>query len=44
MYVDSLAYVGVKGGEIQWLRIDSWVKQVSIMSSCLFNVYMDAVS
>ena len=32
MYVDSSACVRVKGGESEWLRIDSVVRQGSIMS------------
>ena len=43
MCVDSSACVGVKGGESEQFRIDSRVKQGCIMSSWLFNVYMDGV-
>ena len=43
MYVDSLAYVNVKGDEIGWFSIYSGVRQGCIMSSWLFNVYVDAV-
>ena len=44
MYVDSLAYIRVKGGESEWFRIDSGVRQGCIMSPWLFNVYIDAVT
>ena len=43
MYVDSLTCVRVRGGESERFRIDSRVRQGCIMSSWLFNVYMDAV-
>ena len=44
MYVDSSACVRVKGGESEWLRIDSRMRQGGIMSPWwLFNVYMDGV-
>ena len=43
MYVDSSAYVRVKGGESEWFRIDSGVREGYIMSLWLFIVYMDAV-
>ena len=43
IYVDSLACVRVKGGENEWLRIDSKVRQGCIMSPWLFNEYMDAM-
>ena len=43
MYVNSLAYVRVKGSESQCFRIDSGVRQGCIMSPWLFNVYMDAM-
>ena len=43
MYVDSSACVRVKGGESELFRIDSGVRQGSIMSPWLFNVYMDGV-
>ena len=41
MYVDNSAGVRVKGGEREWFRIDSGVRQGCIMSAWLFNVYMD---
>ena len=41
-YVISLAFVRVKGGKSECYRINS-VRHVYIMSSCLFNVYMEAV-
>ena len=41
-YVNSLAFVRVKGGESDCFRIDSGVRQGCIMSPCLSNVYMDA--
>ena len=44
MYVDSSAYVRVKGGESEWFRIDSGVREGYIMSLWLFIVYMDAVT
>ena len=44
MYVNSLAYVRVKGSESQCFRIDSGVRQGCIMSPWLFNVYIDAVT
>ena len=43
MYVDSSACVRVKGGESERFKIDSGVRQGCIMSSWLFNVYMDGV-
>ena len=43
MYVDSLGCFRVKGGESEWFRIDSVVRQGCIMSPWLFNIYMDAV-
>ena len=43
IYVNSLACVRVKGGKSDCFRIDSGVRQGSIMSFWLFNVYMDAV-
>ena len=43
MYVDSFAYVRVKGGGSKRFRIDSRVTQGCIMSPLLFNVYMDGV-
>ena len=41
MYIDSSACVRIKGGESEEFRIDSGVRQRSIMSPWLFNVYMD---
>ena len=41
-YVKSLACVRVKG-ERECFRINSGVRQVCIMSSWLFNIYIDAV-
>ena len=43
MYVNSLAYVRVKGGESECCRINSGVRKGRIMFPWLFNVYMDAV-
>ena len=43
MYGDSSVCVRVKGGESKQFRIDSEVRQVCIMSSWMFNVYMDGV-
>ena len=43
MYVDGSACVRVKEGEIEWSRINIWVRQGCIMSLWLFNVYMDGV-
>ena len=43
MYVDSSACVRIKWDESEQLRIDSGVRQRSIMSHWLFNVYMDAM-
>ena len=43
MYIDSLTYVKVKKGEIEWFTIDSRVRQGCIMTPCFFNVYVDAV-
>ena len=43
IYVDSSACIRVKGGESEWFRIDSGVRQRCIMSPWLFNVYMDGV-
>ena len=43
MYLDCLAYVRIKGGESEWLRIDSGVRQGCIMSPWLFSIYIDAV-
>ena len=36
MYVDILACVRVKGGVSEWFRVDSGVKEGSIMFPCLF--------
>ena len=41
IYVDSSACVRVKWGEGEQFRIDSRVRQGSIMFSGLFSVYMD---
>ena len=43
IYVNSLACVRVKGGESDCFRINSGVRQGSIMSPWFFNVYMVAV-
>ena len=43
MYVNIVAYDRVKGGENECFRIISGVRQLCIMSTWLFNVYMDAV-
>ena len=43
IHVNSLAYVRAKGGESKCFRITSGVRQGCIMSTWLFNVYMDAV-
>ena len=43
MYVDSSVCIRVKGGESKQFRIDSEVRQGSIMSPWLFNIYMDGV-
>ena len=43
MYVDSLACVRVKGIDSKTFRLDIGVRQGSIMSSFLFNVFMDAM-
>ena len=40
MYVGSLTCVRVKGGESEWCRIDSGVRQGSIMFPWLLNIYM----
>ena len=40
---NSQACVRLKGGEREYFRIDSDVKQVCIMSPWLFNVYMGTV-
>ena len=41
--VNSLACVRLKGCESECFRINSGVRQGCIMSSWLFNVYMEAV-
>ena len=41
MYVDSLVCFLLKGGESEWFRIDSGVRQGYIMSPWLFNVYIN---
>ena len=41
IYVNSLACFRAKGGESECFRIDRGMRQVCIMSSLLFNVYMD---
>ena len=43
IYFNSLACVRVKGGENEYFRINSGVRQGCIMSPWLFNVYLDAV-
>ena len=43
IYVNSLACVRVKGGENEFFRINSGVKQRGIMSPQFFNVYMDGM-
>ena len=43
MYVDSSACVRVKWSESEQFRINSGVTQGCIMSTWLFNVYMDGV-
>ena len=43
VYVKSLAYVRVKGCESECFRIDRGMRQECIMSSWVFNVYMDTV-
>ena len=43
MYIDSSACIKVKGFESEQFRIDSGVRHGCIMSSWLFNVYMDEV-
>ena len=43
MYINNLAWVTVKGGVSECFRIESGVRQGCIMSSWLFNVYMDVV-
>ena len=41
--VKSLTFVRVKGGKSECFRIDSGVRQGCIMSTWLFNVYLEAV-
>ena len=41
MYIDSLAYVKVKGYESDCFSIDSGVRQSYITTPWLFNVYMN---
>ena len=43
MYVDSSACVRLKGGESEWFRMDSGVRQGCIISPWLFNIYMAGV-
>ena len=43
MYVDSIAFIRVKWGEIGCFRIDSSVRQDYIMSPLFFYTYMVAV-
>ena len=43
MYIDSLACVRVKGGDSKLFRIDSEVRQGSIMSPWLFSVCIDVL-
>ena len=43
MYINNLAYVRIKINESECFRINSSMRQGSIMSPRLFNVYMDAV-
>ena len=43
MYVDSSVCVRIKGVESEQFRIESGVRQGCIMSSWLFNVYMDGL-
>ena len=43
MYVNSLAFVRIKGGESECFRINSGVRQGCIISPWFFNVYIDAV-
>ena len=43
IYVNSLAYVRVKEGESECIRIDSGVRQVCVMSPWLFNLYIHSV-
>ena len=41
MYANSIAYIRVKGGESEYFRIEKALRQVCIMCSWLFNVYMN---
>ena len=43
MYVNSLAFVRVKGGKSEFLRVDTYVRQECTIFLWFFNVYMDAV-
>ena len=43
MYFDSSACIRVKKGESEGFRICNGVRQGCIMSSWLFNVYMDVI-
>ena len=43
IYVNSLAYVKVKKGESECIRIYSGVRQNFIMSPWFVNAYMDAM-
>ena len=43
MYINRIACIRVKGGEIKCFRINRSVRQLYIMSPWPFNVYMDAV-
>ena len=43
MHVDRSACIRVVGGKSERHRIDSGVRQRCIMSSWLFNVYIDGV-
>ena len=43
MYVDSSVCVKIKGGESKQFKIDSGMRQGCIISSWMFNVYMDGM-
>ena len=43
MYVNSLACVRVKGGKSDCFRIESCAKQDYVISSWLFNAYIDTI-
>ena len=43
IYVNSLAFIRVQGGEGKCFRIESCVRQDCIMSPELFDAYMDPV-